>query len=226
MHFSTPDDPGGIDRDAFHPGGQRPRRALRLHLDAPTRLLRAAQLKPCLDCGNTLEWYYRDNGCSISLHPRELPLEAVPEQHRWHVFKGVAHCGPDGTAWCRVPHRTLCPAADRPEPPDDPLAGLRRRLALNTRRLQDAGRFPPPATPAAPPSRSAPVLRRPSSRRDIVQLFHSLYLAPGPAEATPCVALTIRGTRCSNSLVSHPRTSVYGLSHLSHGGTPVTDSRN
>jgi len=81
--------------------------------------------------------------------------------------------------------------------------GLRRRLALNTRRLQDTGRFTPPATPAAPPSRSAPVLRRPSSRRDIVQLFHSLYLAPGPAEATPCVALTIRRTRCSNSLVSH-----------------------
>lgn len=38
-----------------------------------------------------------------------------------------------------------------------------------------------------------------------MQLFHSLYLAPGPAEATPCVALTTRRTRCSNSLAHRAR---------------------
>ncbi|MFC1421268.1 DUF6083 domain-containing protein [Streptacidiphilus cavernicola] len=204
MRSCPPDEPGGTRWDGSRPGGRPFRRALRLHPDAPTRLLRAAQLKPCTDCGNTLEWYYRDNGRPLPLHPRELPLAAVPEEHRWHVFEGVAHHGPDGTAWCRVPHRALCPAIEGPAPAQGPLVGLRRQLAVNTRRLQDSGRFTPPGAPASPPG-SGPALSRPEARRDVVYLFHSLYLAPGAAEATPCVALTVRRTRCSNALAHRAR---------------------
>jgi hypothetical protein len=207
MHPRTPDNPDPMRWDGSRPEHERPRRALRLHPDTLTRLLRAAQQKPCADCGNPLEWYYRDNGRPVPLHPRELPLDAVPERYRWHVFAGVAHRGPDGTAWCQVPHRVLCPAAQAQTPTaaDGQLVALRRRMAVNTRRLQDTGRFTPPPAPTTPATSTVtPCIAsgpgHPEARRDIVQLFYSLYLAPGPAAATPCVALTIRRARCPHPL--------------------------
>jgi len=172
--------------------GHHPQRALRLHPDTRSRLLRAAQSKPCAQCGNRVEWYYRPDGRPVPLHPHELPVLDVPEHLRWHLDGGVAHPLPDGTAWCRIPHHVVCPATEPPSAQLGRLVALRRRHAVHTRRLLDTGRFTPRATPA-PMRAPAP---EPERRRDIVQLFYSLYLAPGPAAQTPCVAFTVRRQRC------------------------------
>lgn len=167
--------------------------ALRLHSDARTRLLRSTQSKPCAQCGNRVEWYYRPDGRPISLHPHELPAADVPEHLRWHLADGIAHPLPDGTPWCRVAHSPLCPATTAPLATRlGRLTALRRHLGVSTRRLIDAGQFTPRPTdpPAPPPTADAP------ARRDVVRLLHLLYLAPGSAAQTPCVAMTTRRRRC------------------------------
>ena len=196
------DSPDSVHWDGSSRPGHGPRRALRLHPANRTRLLRAAQDKPCPRCGNLLEWYYRDDGRPIPLHPGELLTATVPDQHRWHVFEGIAHRGADGTPWCRLPHRALCPAVAHDTAIGDPLDGLRRQLALNTRRLLDTRSLTPAPTPTPPPAADAPA---PQHRRDVAQLFHTLYLAPGRVEEIPCVSLTIRRSRCPHPLTHQAR---------------------
>ncbi|MET9903103.1 DUF6083 domain-containing protein [Streptomyces sp. NPDC006446] len=36
-------------------------------------------------------------------------LVEIPAFHRRHLSGGVAYCHGDGSAWCRIPHRALCP---------------------------------------------------------------------------------------------------------------------
>ncbi|WP_309302253.1 DUF6083 domain-containing protein [Streptomyces sp. NBRC 110611] len=86
-------------------------------------------------------WHTRTNQNPISLHPHEVPAASVPAPHRWHVSSGIAHPAHDGTPWCRIPHTALCPAHPASGPLTPQLAELRRRLALRTRRLLDAGAF-------------------------------------------------------------------------------------
>jgi Family of unknown function (DUF6083) len=182
--------------------GHRPLRALRLHPVTRTRLLRAAQRKPCPQCGNLVERYYRNDGYPVPLHPGELPITTVPDHHRWHLLEGIAHRGADGTPWCRLLHQALCPAVARVAVAGDPFDRLRRQLAVNTRRLLDARRFTLKPAAAPPPVTDTAALW---PRRDVAQLFHMLYLAPGRVEEMPCVSLTIRRSRCPHTLTHQAR---------------------
>ncbi|MBP5910755.1 hypothetical protein F3K40_43980, partial [Streptomyces sp. LBUM 1478] len=94
-------------------------------------------------------------------------------------------------------HALLCPTRDAP--PAAELGALRRALAVNTRRLIDAGTFVPPA---APPDEAA--ARRTVCRpvRPVVQLLYVRYLAAGPVEDIQCVALTRRRGRCTRPVLA------------------------
>ncbi|MFJ9893485.1 DUF6083 domain-containing protein [Streptomyces sp. NPDC091280] len=174
------------------------RRSLRIAPDSVSRLLRCGQTASCRECGNPVEWYLRGDDHPVRLHPRELPADRVPESSRWHVSRGIAHPAGDGSSWCRLAHDLLCPA--RPAPPAAPqLSGLRRSLALRTRRLLDAGVLVPPAAPAAgPPPDEA--LCRPA--RPVVQLLFVCYLASRPLDEIQCVAQTLRRTRCTAGVLA------------------------
>jgi hypothetical protein len=76
----------------------------------------------------------------VRLHPGEVLVSAVPAACCWHVSSSVAYPSQDGTPWCRLPHAVLCPARPAPQAASE-LAELRRMLAVNTRRLIDAGVF-------------------------------------------------------------------------------------
>ncbi|MFF4484575.1 DUF6083 domain-containing protein [Streptomyces sp. NPDC001520] len=172
---------------------RRPPRFLRVAPDSPTRLLRTAQQSQCSDCGNHIEWYDRTAGHNpVPLHPHELPATAVPPHQRWHVDTGIAHPSGDGSPWCRVRHRALCPATPA-DPAGSTMDALRRSLALTSRRLQDTGHFTPrPPSCADPPTQDTAA----PEARPVVQLLCLRYLAPGPLEHIPCVAQTRARNRC------------------------------
>ncbi|MGW2696967.1 DUF6083 domain-containing protein [Streptomyces sp. NPDC001296] len=175
------------------------RRSLRVAPDAVSRLLRCGQSDRCRDCGNRIEWYQRGRHGAVRLHPGEVLVSAVPAACRWHVSSGVAHPSHDGTPWCRLPHAVLCPA--RPVPQAAPeLAELRRMLAVNTRRLIDAGAFTPlPAEPACNPAPAASGCR---PARPTVQILYVRYLAARPVEEIQCVAQTRRRHRCTSPVLT------------------------
>lgn len=175
---------------------RRVRRSLQVSADGVSRLLRCGQRDRCRDCGNWIEWYHRSTQRPVRLHPQELPATQVPAACRWHVSSGVAHPAGDGSSWCRLPHAVVCPASDTPPTPTE-LAGLRRSLAVNTRRLIDAGAFNPPSPSLEPP---APSFCRPA--RPIVQLLYVRYLASRPVDEIQCVAQTRRRRRCTSPLLT------------------------
>ncbi|MFI0234936.1 DUF6083 domain-containing protein, partial [Streptomyces sp. NPDC017086] len=177
----------------------RVRRTLRVSPDGVSRLLRCAQSDRCRECGNRIEWYHRGTQRQpVRLHPHELPAARVPASCRWHISSGVAYPAGDGSSWCRLPHAVVCPARDAPPAPPE-LAGLRRSLAVNTRRLIDAGAFtPPPTSPDSPAPQ--PAVCRPA--RPIVQLLYIRYLAARPVDEIQCVAQTRRRRRCTSPLLT------------------------
>ncbi|MEU7246477.1 DUF6083 domain-containing protein [Streptomyces sparsogenes] len=180
------------------PKHRQPPRFLRVAPDSPTRLLRAAQQGRCADCGNRIEWYERTGGRNpVPLHPHELPAAAVPTSQRWHINSGIAHPAGDGSPWCRVRHRALCPAHTA-EPHTGLLKALRRSMALHTRRLRDTGQLTPPP----PPHPDSPPAHPPTSQaRPVVQLLCLRYLAPRPLEHIPCVAQTRARRRCPHPVL-------------------------
>ncbi|WP_330301533.1 MULTISPECIES: DUF6083 domain-containing protein [unclassified Streptomyces] len=176
----------------------RTRRSLQVTPDGVSRLLRCGQSDRCRECGNRIEWYHCGNRRPVRLHPHELPAARVPVACRWHVSSGVAHPAGDGSSWCRLPHAVVCPARDTPPSPRE-LAGLRRSLAVRSRRLIDAGAFtPPPASPESPAPQ--PSACRPA--RPIVQLLYVRYLAARPVDEIQCVAQTRRRHRCTSPLLA------------------------
>ncbi|MGW1002052.1 DUF6083 domain-containing protein [Streptomyces sp. NPDC002520] len=183
------------------PLAHRVRRSLHVSPNGGSRLLRCGQGDRCRECGNRIEWYHRGTQRPVRLHPRELPAARVPAACRWHVSSGVAYPAGDGSSWCRLPHAAVCPARDVPPPPPE-LAELRRSLAVNTRRLIDAGVFtPPPASLDSPaPQGEDPAVCRPA--RPIVQLLYVRYLAARPVEEIQCIAQTRRRHRCTSTLLS------------------------
>ncbi|KUO11420.1 DUF6083 domain-containing protein [Streptomyces sp. DSM 15324] len=169
------------------------RRSLRIAPDSASRLLRCGQTTSCRECGNPVECYLGADDRLVRLHPHELPVAGVPESCRWHVSRGIAHPAGDGSSWCRLAHDLLCPA--RPAPTAAPqLSGLRRTLALCTRRLLDTGVLAPPATLAGGPPPGEAVCR---PARPVVQLLFVRYLASRPVDEIQCVAQTRRRTRCT-----------------------------
>nr|WP_045297110.1 MULTISPECIES: DUF6083 domain-containing protein [Streptomyces] len=174
-----------------------PRRSLRIEHDSPSRLLRCAQRDRCRECGNPVEWYHRSFARPVRLHPREVPAAEVPAAYRWHVSSGVAHPAGDGRAWCRLAHAPVCPARDA-APEASALDGLRRDLALHTRRLIDTGVFTP-ITPSSRPM-AQPDGCRPA--RPVVQFLYVRYLAAQPVDEIQCVAQTRHRDRCSQRLLT------------------------
>ncbi|MFD6432080.1 DUF6083 domain-containing protein [Streptomyces venezuelae] len=173
-----------------------PRRSLRVASDSGSRLLRCGQSGRCRACGNRIEWYHRSTQQPVLLHPYELPSARVPAVRRWHVSSGIAHPAGDGSSWCRLLHTVVCPASDASSTPP-PLTGLRRTLAVNTRRLIDTGAFTPSPAPLDSPT---PALCRPV--RPIVQLLYVRYLAARPVDEIRCVAQTRRRRRCTSPLLT------------------------
>ncbi|WP_405842586.1 DUF6083 domain-containing protein [Streptomyces sp. NBC_01518] len=173
------------------------RRFLRVAPDGPSRLLRCGQSDRCRDCGNRIEWYQGVNQRPVRLHPPELPAAEVPDSCRWYVSSGVAHPAGDGSNWCRVAHAVLCPARNTPPAPPE-LAGLRRRLAVNTRRLIDAGTFTPSVAPEA--AAATPAVCRPA--RPVVRLLYVHYVAARPVDEIQCVAQTCHRHRCTSALLT------------------------
>lgn len=126
------------------------------------------------------------------MHPQELPAAAVPLVCRWHVDSGIAHPAGDGSPWCRIPHRILCPGRPTVLRLTPQLAALRQRLAVHTRRLTDKGTFTPP--PAPTETRDSGACR---PARPVVQLLYGRYLAASPLEDIQCVAQTRTRRRCT-----------------------------
>ncbi|WP_240804018.1 DUF6083 domain-containing protein [Streptomyces sp. A0592] len=194
-------------------------RALCVATDSPSQLLRTAQSGPCADCGNQVHWFQGVEHQPICLHPQELPTAAVPEVHRWHIGAGIAYPAGDGSPWCRIAHRTLCPARDTPEPLTQHLARLRQQLALQTRRFCDASTFTPPGQDAPAGSRPLPPCR---PARLVVDLLGSRYLAAQPIAEIRCVARTRRRTRCLNRVLALRKPhGAWRLTTLLPGRPPV-----
>ncbi|MER5382319.1 DUF6083 domain-containing protein [Streptomyces sp. NPDC002688] len=68
----------------------------------------------------------------------------MPAFYRWHLSGGIAYCHGDGSAWCRIPHRALCPGRTPTAQTGPYIESLRRQLAVRTRRLIDTGQFTQP----------------------------------------------------------------------------------
>ncbi|RLU79310.1 hypothetical protein CTZ27_37355 [Streptomyces griseocarneus] len=164
------------------PKDYQPQRSLRIALDSSTRLLCIAQTHRCISCGNPVEWYCRSGDRGVPLHPYDLPTAAVPTDQRWHVSSVLAYPSGDGTDWCRVRHRAVCPATAQGKLVDL-LAALHRGLAISSRRLTETGTFVPPADASPSDLHSSAAVVRP-----IVRFLHTCYLAPRPLEQTTCVA--------------------------------------
>ncbi|WP_078601172.1 DUF6083 domain-containing protein [Streptomyces violens] len=175
-----------------------PRRPLRVAADSPSRLLRAGQGGNCQHCSHGLEWFHTSTEEPIALHPAEVPVALVPASSRWHLSCGTAYVGDDGSAWCRIPHRLLCPHHPAPAVLSAALQAARRQLAIRTRRRLDAGTFTPPP-PASPRSQQPLQPCRPA--RPVVQILYTRYLAPQPLEKLRCVAQTRHRHRCPHSVL-------------------------
>ncbi|WP_349636910.1 DUF6083 domain-containing protein [Streptomyces mirabilis] len=126
----------------------------------------------------------------------------------------------DGSGWCRLPHAMLCPARDTlPAVPE--LAGLRRALAVDTRRQIDSGAFVPSS--ALPNTEASPMTTcRPA--RPVVQLLYIRYPANRPVDEIQCVAQTRRRHRCANPLLTPEcQVGVWTLVPLTarHGQLPL-----
>ncbi|MGW7406821.1 DUF6083 domain-containing protein [Streptomyces sp. NPDC054833] len=174
------------------------RRSLHVELGRPTRLLRCAQRARCRECGNQVEWYHRVRDRPVRLHPRELPVAEVPAAYRWHLSSGLAYPAGDGGALCRLAHAVVCPARGAACVIAPALTELRRVLAVNTRRLTDAGAFAPTAASNRPAEQQDAC--RPA--RPIVQILYARYLAACPVDEIQCVAQTRRRDRCTQRMLA------------------------
>ncbi|ROQ23609.1 hypothetical protein EDD98_7559 [Streptomyces sp. PanSC19] len=177
----------------------RRRRTLTVAHDSPSRLLRIAQPSHCRACGNRIDWHTTSGCHPIALHPTEVPAGLVPAEHRWHLASGIAHPSGDGSPWCRLSHLTLCPTRADTGTLPPALDDIRRRLALHTRRLTDAGILTPAqCRPQAEPHHDDPC----TPPRPVVQLLYGRYIAAAPVEGLQCVAQTVRRTRCTHPVLA------------------------
>ncbi|MEV5513912.1 DUF6083 domain-containing protein [Streptomyces flaveolus] len=147
---------------------------------SPDRLPHPGQARRCCACGNRIELYPGTGRHLVALHPAELTAAEVPEDCQWHLSAGIAYPSGDGSMWCRIPHRLVCPRRTPAPQAGVRLGALRHRLTLHTRRLIDAGLL----TPAPRRSEQPP----PTPARPVVRILLNLYLADTPVENIRCVA--------------------------------------
>jgi uncharacterized protein DUF6083 len=191
----------GGPRHTRHP------RPLRVATTSPSRLLRAGQSGRCRRCGNRIDIYQRADQRPIALHPAEVTAAQVPDSCRWHLSGGIAHPHGDGSSWCRIPHAMLCPGNTPTARIGLHLEGVRRQLALRTRRLIDTGALTP-----VPPTDSTPASDASRPARPVVQMLLSRYLADSPLENIRCVAQTRHRHRCTQLvLVPASRPGIWTL---------------
>jgi hypothetical protein len=105
----------------------------------------------------------------------------------------------DGSAWCRLAHAVICPARDADTVVVPALTSLRRVLALNTRRLTDAGGFTPGASTVHSVQQPAESCR---PARPVVQLLYVRYLGARPLDEIQCVAQTRQRDRCTHRMLA------------------------
>ncbi|MFF9100046.1 DUF6083 domain-containing protein [Streptomyces rubrogriseus] len=156
------------------------RRPLRANTISPDRFPTEGQTRHCCACGNPTELFPRADHRLIALHPAELAAAVIPEDCRWHLSAGIAHPSGDGSPWCRIPHRLVCPCRTEPSRPRTHLDALRLRLALRTRRLIDTGLphgrgsvrpLPRRHSPPAPAPRGVALRRRSRQAHTRLALF-------------------------------------------------------
>ncbi|MFC9296972.1 DUF6083 domain-containing protein [Streptomyces sp. NPDC057011] len=91
---------------------------------------------PCDGCGLVVEFReVIDQQHDVALQPGEFPSQRLPERARWHLASGIAWPGENETAWCRLDHDLICPAAEEPE--ERILRNLQSRLAVRARLARD-----------------------------------------------------------------------------------------
>ncbi|MFE1384268.1 DUF6083 domain-containing protein [Streptomyces sp. NPDC058740] len=180
------------------PISHRRRRTLTVAHDSPSRLLRTAQPSRCRECGNQIDWHTTNGSHPVALHPTEVPAAHVPADLRWHLASGVAHPAGDGSPWCHLSHDTLCPKRIEAGALPPNLDQIRRHLALNTRRLNDAGILTSESHPASLPQQEDSC----TPARPVVQLLYGRYIAATPIDAIQCVAQTARRNRCTNPILT------------------------
>ncbi len=178
-------------------GGPRTRRSCRLARQAPVtspgQYRPVGQTRHCCACGNRIELFPRADHRLVALHPSELAAAVVPEDCRWHLSAGIAHPGGDGSPWCRIPHRLVCPCHEVPPQPRSHLDAVRLRLALRTRGLRDTGTF------ASTARRAEQSLTTPA--RPVARVLLNLYLASTPAKNIRCVAQRPPRPPCSQHVL-------------------------
>ncbi|MFG2957615.1 DUF6083 domain-containing protein [Streptomyces sp. NPDC048291] len=177
------------------------RRGVQIAPASPSRLLRAGQSGRCRHCGNRVDWYPRHDDRPIALHPADVAVVGTPAFCRWHIGGGIAHSHDDGSAWCRILHAVLCPRQPlRSHIGHTRLTGLRRDLAVHSRRLIDAGAFTPQPCPQAPAA--APTDGDGQPARPVVRILLVPYLGQSPLEDIRCVAQTRQRRRCTHSVLA------------------------
>ncbi|GAA5215860.1 hypothetical protein GCM10023323_66580 [Streptomyces thinghirensis] len=163
------------------PPTARPRRRpLRTTATSPGRFPTAGRTRRCYACGNPIELFPRADHRLIALHPAELATAVIPEDCRWHLSAGIAHPSGDGSPWCRISHRLVCPRRTDSSQSRTHLDALRLRLALRTRRLIDTGLLSPAPHCSEQPSTTP--------ARPVVRVLLNLYLASTSLDNICCIA--------------------------------------
>ncbi|MGW7003691.1 DUF6083 domain-containing protein [Streptomyces sp. NPDC054933] len=161
---------------------------MRVWSSSASKTLRAQAQSRCVYCNHMMEYFDRYDGGRIPLVPKELPSAQIPQRFRWCVDNGVAYRGDGGRARCRLPHPTACPMVEHDDH-DAELEGLRRVLAVRTRKWIDEGSFVPRPHPLDEDDVAEQhVCVVAGATRHIVKHATALWLAPRTVDSIQCVA--------------------------------------
>lgn len=151
-------------------------------------------------CGHMMEYFDRFDGGRIPLVPVEFPAVRVVPRQRWQVDNGVAYLNPAAQGACRLPHPAVCPMVEHTDA-DRELEGVRRALAVRTRKAIDAGQFVPREAKDLDEEEVAEqhVVVQEGAERHIVRHSTGLWLAPTTVADLRCIALS-QGERCATAV--------------------------
>ncbi|WP_328890876.1 DUF6083 domain-containing protein [Streptomyces sp. NBC_00316] len=171
-----------------------------LHRSNQTKLLRRKGSSTCKYCGTPIEWFDRYDALTIPLTP-EFPSRRIPAALRWHVNRGVAYPGTDtDTGYCRIPHPSVCPAADHPDLPSE-LQEVVLVLAVRMRTLIEQGEFVPYTESPSEEEVSGPDPDETEGARHVISYHGALRIAPCEIDQLQCVATDSKTRlRCENGV--------------------------